>query len=185
MAVFDWLLPPTQAGRALVILVAALAILAAVWILQSLGYAPCELCLTERYASYANAPLAALTAWLASRSSSHAARALFVLIALIFFANVGLSVYHLGVEQRWWPGPSACTGALNAPVDVNDLLKQLNAARVVRCDEVQLRVLGLSLAGWDAVACAALALYAGLAARLVPQPAGFDTTARAASAARR
>ena len=130
--------------------------------------------------------LAALTAWLASRPSSHAAaRALFVLIALIFLANVGLSVYHVGVEQRWWPGPTACTGALNAPVHVNDLLKQLNAARVVRCDEVQLRVLGLSLAGWDAVACAALALYAGLAARLVPQPAGLDATPRAVSAARR
>ncbi len=185
MAVIDWLLPPTQVGRALVILVAALAILAAVWILQGLGYAPCELCLTERYAFYANVALAALAAWLASRSSHAAARALFVLIALIFLANVGLSVYHVGVEQHWWPGPSACTGALNAPVDVHDLLKQLNAARVVRCDEVQLRVLGLSLAGWDAIACAALAIYAGLAARLAPQAAGLDAAARAPAAARR
>ena len=54
MAVVDWLLPPTQVGRAIVILVAALAILAAVWLLQGIGYAPCELCLTERYAFYAN-----------------------------------------------------------------------------------------------------------------------------------
>jgi disulfide bond formation protein DsbB len=166
MAVIDWVLPPTQAGRAVLILIAALAILAAVWILQGLGYAPCELCLTERYAFYAAAPLAALTAFAASRSSHAAARALFVLLALVFLANVGLAVYHVGVEQRWWPGPSACTGALNAAVDVNDLLKQLNSTRVVNCDEVQLRILGLSLAGWDAVASAVLAIYAALAARL-------------------
>jgi disulfide bond formation protein DsbB len=35
----------------------------------------------------------------------------------------------------------------------------------VRCDEVQLRVAGLSLAGWNVVASAALAVYAALAAR--------------------
>ena len=45
--------------------------------------------------------------------------------------------------------------------------KALNSVRVVNCDEVQLRILGLSLAGWDVVASAALAIYAGLAARLV------------------
>jgi disulfide bond formation protein DsbB len=163
----DWVLPPTQLGRAVLLLVAALTVLAAVWILQGLGYAPCELCLTERYAFYAGAPLAALTAFFASRSSNALARAGFVLIALIFLANVGLAVYHVGVEQHWWPGPTACTGSLTGPVDVNDLMKQLSATRVVNCDEVQFRILGLSLAGWDAVASAALAIYAALAARLV------------------
>ncbi len=87
-------------------------------------------------------------------------------IALIFLANVGLAFYHVGVEQHWWPGPTACTGSLSGPVDVNDLAKALNSVRVVNCDEVQLRILGLSLAGWDAVMSAALAIYAALAARL-------------------
>ena len=95
-----------------------------------------------------------------------AARALFVLLALIFLANAGLAIYHVGVEQHWWAGPTACTGSLSGPVDVNDLMKSLNATRVVRCDEVQLRILGLSLAGWNAILSAALAIYAGLAATL-------------------
>ena len=158
-------LPPSQVGRALWILVAALATLAAAWTFQAFGFTPCELCYAERCAFYAAAPLAALAAYLASRFAHGVARALFALLALVFLANVALAFYHVGVEQHWWPGPTACTGALSGPVDVNDLAK-LNSARVVRCDEVQLRILGLSLAGWDVVASAALAIYAALGATL-------------------
>ncbi len=159
-------LPPSQIGRALAILVAAAATLVAVWTFEFYGITPCELCHAERYAFYAGAPLAALAAYLASRSMHGAARALFVLLALVFLANAGLAIYHVGVEQHWWAGPTACTGSLSGPVDVNDLMKSLNATRVVRCDEVQLRILGLSLAGWNAILSAALAIYAGLAATL-------------------
>ena len=166
MRAVDLAFPPSQAKRALLMALAAMATLAAVWIVQGLGYAPCELCLTERYAFYAGAPVAAATAFLASRSANGPARALFVLIALIFLANVVLAGYHVGVEQHWWPGPTACTGSLGGPVDVKDLMKELNSARVVNCDEVQLRILGLSLAGWDVVASMGMALYAAFAARL-------------------
>ena len=161
-----FVLPPSQAARALWLLAAALATLAAVWTFEAFGYAPCELCYAERYAFYAAAPIAALTAYLARRGAHGAARALFALLALVFVANAGLAFYHVGVEQRWWTGPTACTGSLSGPVDVNDLMKSLNAARVVNCDEVQLRILGLSLAGWDVIASAAMAIYAALAARL-------------------
>ena len=166
MGLIEALLPPSQTRRAALIVLAALATLAAVWIFQWLGYAPCELCLAERYAFYAAAPLAALTALAASRGAQGLARAGFALIGLIFLANVGLAFYHVGVEQHWWPGPTACTGSLGGPVDVNDLAKALNSVRVVNCDEVQLRILGLSLAGWDAVMSAALAIYAAFAVRL-------------------
>ncbi|MBV9290083.1 MAG: disulfide bond formation protein B [Hyphomicrobiales bacterium] len=165
MSAIAWVWPAAQAGRAAFLLVAALVILAAVWILQGLGYAPCELCLTERYAFYANATLALIAAYLANRGAHGIARGLFILVALVFLVNAGLAFYHVGVEEHWWPGPSACTGALNAPVDVKDLAQALNSSRIVRCDEAALRILGVSLAGWDVVASAALALYAALAAR--------------------
>jgi disulfide bond formation protein DsbB len=159
-------LPPSQTRRALLLLLAAVAILAAAWIVQGLGFKPCELCFMERYAFYAGAPIAALTAWLASRSAHGLARALFVLLALIFLANAGLAFYHVGVEQHWWQGPATCTGALTAPLDVNDLAKAVNAEPVVRCDVPPLRLFGVSLAGWDVVVSVAMAIYAALAARL-------------------
>jgi disulfide bond formation protein DsbB len=166
MTIAELVLPPSQARRALIIMAASLVILASVWILQGFGYEPCELCLTQRYAFYAAAPLAALTAVLCSHSASGAARAGFALLALVFLANAALAGYHAGVEYHWWPGPTACTGGLTGPVDVNDLMKSLNSVRVVRCDEAQLRIAGLSLAGWNVIASAALAIYSALAARL-------------------
>jgi disulfide bond formation protein DsbB len=159
-------LPSSQGPRALIIAAASLAILAAVWIFQAFGYQPCELCLTQRYAFYAAAPLALLTAFLASRPAHGLARAGFALLAAVFAANAVLAAYHAGVEYHWWAGPTACTGGLTGSLDVNDLAKALDSVKVVRCDEVQLRIAGLSLAGWNVVASAALAVYSGLAARL-------------------
>jgi len=158
-------LPPSQKTRAVLIAAASIAILVAVWILQGLGYEPCELCLTQRYAFYAAIPLALLTAFLAGRSVYGLARAGFAVLALLFVASAALAAYHTGVEYHWWQGPTACTGGPGS-LDVNDLVKALDSVKVVRCDEVQLRIAGLSLAGWNVVASAVLAVYAALAARL-------------------
>ena len=87
------------------------------------------------------------------------------MLSLAFLANAALAAYHVGVEYHWWPGPTACTGGLTGSVDVNDLTKALNSVKVVQCDVVQVRIVGLSLAGWNVVVSAALAVYAALAAR--------------------
>jgi disulfide bond formation protein DsbB len=158
-------LPPSQETRAVLIAAASIAILAAVWILQGMGYAPCELCLTQRYAFYVAIPLALLTAFLAGRSVHRLARIGFALLALVFAASAVLAAYHAGVEYHWWAGPTACTGGPGS-LNVNDLVKALDSVKVVRCDEVQLRIAGLSLAGWNVVASIVLAAYAALAARL-------------------
>jgi disulfide bond formation protein DsbB len=165
MTLGEIILPPSQRARALLIAAASIAILATVWIFQMFGYAPCELCLTQRYGFYAAAPLALLTALLAWRSAHGLARAGFALLALLFVASAALAAYHVGVEYHWWAGPTACTGGPGS-FDVNDLVKALDSVKVVRCDEVQLRIAGLSLAGWNVVASVVLAAYAALAARL-------------------
>jgi disulfide bond formation protein DsbB len=43
---------------------------------------------------------------------------------------------------------------------MNDFLRQIEATRLVRCDEVALRIFGLSLAGWNALISAAVAAVA-------------------------
>jgi disulfide bond formation protein DsbB len=84
----------------------------------------------------------------------------------MFLANAGLAFYHVGVEQGWWPGPTACTGNLSGPVNVEDLAKAINAEPVVSCGDVRLRILGLSLAGWDTIVSLAAAAYAAFATTL-------------------
>ena len=95
-------------------------------------------------------------------------RVAFSLLALIFAASAIFGAYHAGVEWGFWPGPTECTGALQRAASVTDFLKQLESVKVVRCDSAALRILGLSLAGWNAVISAGLAALAVLGLRAKP-----------------
>jgi disulfide bond formation protein DsbB len=83
----------------------------------------------------------------------------------VFAANVALAIYHSGVEFKFWPGPADCTGEYKPAADMNAFMKELRATRVVRCDEVSLRVLGFSLANANIFISGALAALAALGAR--------------------
>ena len=141
--------------------VAAATIGGALFIEHVLGVKPCDLCLTQRIPYYAGVPLALATAWLADRTGSRRLAALgLALVGLLFLAGAGLGAYHAGVEWGFWAGPSGCTGAIAKPAGMGDFLKQLETVRVVRCDEVSFRILGLSLAAWNAIVSAGLAALA-------------------------
>ncbi len=156
--------PRDLAETTLVILVIAFATIAGAWIFQAYGYPPCDLCYEQRYAYYAGVPVALIAFALAR---FHAPRALVLvamgLLALMFAWNLYLAIYHSGVEAKLWQGPTACTGAMAEPATAGDLLKQLETVKVVRCDEVNLRVFGLSLANWNIFISAALAALAARA----------------------
>ena len=81
-------------------------------------------------------------------------------LVLIFAASAVFGAYHAGVEWGFWAGPTECTGALNRAASVEDFVKQLQTVKVVRCDSAALRILGLSLAGWNAIISAGLAALA-------------------------
>jgi len=154
-------LPPNPRFTiAVVIAVVAAATIAGAWIFQAFGYPPCELCLKQRYAYYGGVPLAAILAYASTGRARGVVAAGMIGLALIFAANAVLGAYHAGVEWRFWPGPSGCTGIIAGPPNAADLMKTLQNAKVVACDEVQLRILGLSLAGWNALISAALAALA-------------------------
>ncbi len=114
------------------------------------GYAPCPLCLMQRYAYYAGIPLLFLAMALTSEMPRVAAL-IFLVVALGFLANAGLGAYHSGVEWKFWPGPDTCGTVQALPTDAANLLKEAEQAVVVRCDEAQWRFAGLSFAGWNVV----------------------------------
>ena len=150
---------------ALGVLMLASATIAGAWVFEWAGYAPCDLCLKQRWAYYAGVPLAAFVAILAARGPRVLAGAGLALLGLIFIASAIFGLYHAGVEWGFWPGPAGCTGALTRVETMADFLKQLETTKVVRCDAVAIRILGLSLAGWNAVISAAMAALAFLGAR--------------------
>ncbi len=149
---------------ALAILAIAAMSIAGAFLFEALGFAPCELCLKERIPYYAAIPLAGLAAFFAARGRTKLLRAAFAGLALVFAASAAFGAYHAGVEWGFWPGPSECSGVLERAPSVEQFLSQLQSAKVVRCDAPALRIFGLSLAGWNAVISAGLALAATMGA---------------------
>ena len=158
----------TPANLALAVFVIALATITGAWAFEAAGYLPCELCLKQRTAYYAGVPLAGLIALIAMRGPdaplAGVVGAGFLALAMIFAANGLFGIYHSGVEWGFWQGPSECTGDFKGQSGGN-LLEQLKTVKVVRCDAVAIRILGLSLAGWNAVVSALVAALALTGAR--------------------
>jgi disulfide bond formation protein DsbB len=112
------------------------------------GLRPCEMCYWQRWPHAAAILLAAL-AFTAPAASSRA-RTLTLLAALAIAVSGGIGVYHAGVEAKIFEGFTQCT-ALSKSGSTAELLKQITHAVLVRCDEVQFRFLGISMAGWNAI----------------------------------
>jgi disulfide bond formation protein DsbB len=136
---------------ALAVAAIAAATLAGAWFFQLvLDIQPCPLCLEQRYAYYLAVPLGAVIAIAAAKSAPRAVViAGLAVLALATLANAGLGAYHSGVEWGFWKGPTECTGPVVNLGSAGNLLDRLDTVKVIRCDEVQWRFLGLSLAGYN------------------------------------
>ncbi len=136
---------------AVAVTVIAAATLAGAWFFQLvLDIRPCPLCLEQRYAYYLAIPLGALTALAAARGAPRAVLyAGLAILAAAALGNAWLGAYHAGVEWGFWKGPTDCTGPVGNLGSAGNLLERLDTVRVIRCDEVQWRFLGLSLAGYN------------------------------------
>jgi disulfide bond formation protein DsbB len=116
------------------------------------GYIPCKLCLEQRWPYYIGAPLMALAA-LSAANGWPLTRMLLVIGAALMGYGFYLAVYHSGVEWAFWPGPTDCAAvATNIETDAGNLLESMNATHPPSCDKAALRILGLSMAGWNAIA---------------------------------
>ncbi|HKX10442.1 MAG TPA: disulfide bond formation protein B [Stellaceae bacterium] len=142
-----------------IVLAAAAAVIGGALLFQYVGgLEPCELCLAERWPYYG----AIVIAGLALATDQRRALSGIGLLALIFLGSAGLAGYHVGVEQHWIEGPTACTGGSSGAKSAEELMKFLQNQQPVRCDEVQWSLLGLSLAGWNVVTSLLLLGVAGL-----------------------
>ena len=122
------------------------------------GLVPCELCLEQRLAYYWGLPVLALVLILWNRLPRTALLVGLLVAAAIFVWSTYMGSYHAGVEMKLWPGPTACTGT-GVDISFGDLTN-INATRVVPCDAIQWRdpVLGITLAGYNALISAAIVL---------------------------
>ena len=152
----------TQLATAIALVLAMAAVVGTALGFQHIGgYIPCKLCLVQRIPYYVGVPLMALAAVSAAlRWPAVVTRGLLAAGGLLMLYGLFLGVQHSGVEWGWWAGPTDC-GAV-APVDTGGegVLDALNTVIPPSCDKAALRVLGLSFAGWNAVASLILAVVA-------------------------
>ncbi len=145
----------TPRSSATVIGLAFLATIIGAWIFEYAGYLPCELCLLQRWAYYVVVPASLLVAYF----NPPWIKAALLVIGLALVASAIFGLYHSGVEWKFWAGPQSCSSGT-----ISDGLPDLGKPAVL-CNEAAIRILGLSLAGWNAVISAGLAVLAFAAAR--------------------
>ena len=139
--------------RSLILLGAAgsLGLLAGAFFFQALGYAPCKMCLWQRWPHAAAVTLGAVGAFAPLAIVA-------ALGALAALSTGAIGVFHAGVEWKLWEGPSSCTGtgAGLSELSGTDLLSTDISETLVMCDEIVWQFLGMSMAGWNAVLSFAL-----------------------------
>lgn len=155
-------MPLSSRSLILIATLGSVALLGGAFAFQYIGgLAPCQLCLWQRWphaAAIAIGLVALLTGW----------RGLAWLGALAALATAGIGLFHVGVEQLWWEGLASCTAGSIEGISAADLLDpSKDVAAVVRCDEIAWQLMGISMAGWNAILSVVLAGIWVRAARTV------------------
>jgi len=119
-------------------------LLGGAFLFQMMGYAPCKLCLWQRW-PHAVAVVIGI-AFLVIPS-----RILALLGGLAVATSGAIGLYHAGVEQKWWQGPTTCTSGDISNLTPEQLLEQIMNAPLVRCDDIAWALAGISMAGWNAI----------------------------------
>ena len=136
-----------------------MGLLGGAFLFQIAGYAPCAMCLWQRWPHAAAIVLGVLAL------SGVYPRAMAALAGVAALVTSGIGVFHAGVEQGWWEGPSSCTGggAGLSTLSGADLLSTEVADTIVMCDDIVWQW-GLTMAGWNGVLSLLLAAIWAVAA---------------------
>jgi len=166
----------TARAFAAFVLAASSAVLGAALLSQYWGgLKPCELCLLQRWPWDA----AIVVSLLALAFGEHAALSrVALLLAGVFAVSAVFAFYHVGVEQHWFAGPSACTASGGGATTLEEMKRQILGTAPVLCDKVQWSLLGISLAGMNLLASLIMAAICAAVFARTRRP-----TARAAAAA--
>lgn len=147
------------------------------------GMAPCLLCLDQREVHWTALGVGVLLLGLRQFGAARLVAAGLGALALVYLFSVGLAGFHAGVEWGLWPGPEACappSAADLAGVDTGSLLGSLDepGPSGPSCAEAAWRLLGISMAGYNALVSLGLAALA--AGACVLSARGMDRRAAAA-----
>ena len=108
---------------------------------------PCDLCITQRW-FHALIISYSLIAIFIHEKNILANKFILIGLSITWIASSVAGLYHFGIEMNFWSGPDECSSSIDFS---KDLLKYLLNKSPIKCDEVMFKILGLSLAGWNAL----------------------------------
>ena len=108
---------------------------------------PCDLCITQRW-FHALIISYSLIAIFIHEKKFLANKFILIGLSITWIASSVAGLYHFGIEMNFWSGPDECSSSIDFS---KDLLKYLMNKSPIKCDEVMFKILGLSLAGWNAL----------------------------------
>jgi|APTNR8051073442_1049403.scaffolds.fasta_scaffold07400_5 disulfide bond formation protein DsbB len=129
------------------------------------GLYPCALCLHQRRVYWMVLGIALVALVLKNYFPKfNLTRAFNAILAVAFFTGAFIAGFHAGVEQHWWPGLAECAsdGKVASTADILGALT--NAVKVPACDAIAWSWLGLSMAAWNMILSAFLAVYSAYCA---------------------
>ncbi len=141
-------------------LLAAISALSSAYIAQFVfDFQPCILCLYQRWPFFI---IIAFATFSLLTKNQKLQRTVFFICLACLLTNVAIASYQVGVEQKIFRGPDACSSNnhLNEIHDLEQLRQALMKTKAVRCDEPQLFFLKLSMAAWNVIYCLFLAIAA-------------------------
>lgn len=121
------------------------------------GLLPCDLCLMQRKPFFAVIVLAIVGIVL---RKPKAVLVILLMIAVLMLGNSALALYHTGVEQKWWQGPTECSGGDLATGSIEEMRAQIMSAPLVRCDVPAWEFHGVTMASLNIFFCGFLAAFA-------------------------
>jgi len=147
-------------------LLLSLAMLATAWSFQLFGHLnPCHLCLKQRDIYWIAVGVSLVgSVWALFTGAKGPPRVFSFVLFAIFLTGAALAFFHAGVELKWWNGPQSCT-ASGGEISIDQMAAFLAGAtsNAPMCDVAQWRRFGISMAGYNAMVSAVLALLSLLA----------------------
>ena len=117
---------------------------------------PCDLCIMQRY------PAAVAVAIMVMAEFIKKPRFMLALFMMACLITADIALYHTGVEQGWWQGPTSCSGdgLAGIKLSIEELRSQIMGAPLIRCDKPAIEILGITMASANAIFSFALATMA-------------------------
>ena len=140
----------------IIILLISILIVLSVHLLEFLGYAPCDLCIKQRWAWYLIICICLISTIFYNKLYPY----YITLIAILFLGNTIFSGWHVGIEWGFWDGPETCSTALQSLNDHDNFLDEIKSTNnFIPCNEAAIRILGISLAGYNSFISLIMFIY--------------------------